>query len=347
MASFIKNEFLEGYPNFRYKKVNILMGGNATGKTTFGKVLMNIFNFIQRQNIEGLAKAISEKSREALFQVDFVITDVMAVGWLYRVYMTMKLDSDGNYNSNDIHVEVRNVKINRSDNYETSIKRLENREVKPEEDYLLELKKVQQPLSWRFMYPTGDISLDKEDSDDDYLRILNTTLRTLDPAILRIEQIEEAKDSYVIKMKNQNILIQEGEAVKSELLSSGTKNGIDIATLIYRIQRGGHRFYYCDEKFTFIHSDVEKSFLCTMICLLRNNNQLFFTTHNSDILDLPLPKHSFTFMKKELVGDEYIISCISADTYLKRNTDSLKNAVENDLFSIIPDTSLLDELHVM
>ena len=35
--STIKNEFLEGVPNFKVKKVNILIGSNASGKTSFGK----------------------------------------------------------------------------------------------------------------------------------------------------------------------------------------------------------------------------------------------------------------------------------------------------------------------
>ena len=39
LHSYIENEFLEGYPNFRYKKVNIIMGANASGKTSLGKML--------------------------------------------------------------------------------------------------------------------------------------------------------------------------------------------------------------------------------------------------------------------------------------------------------------------
>jgi hypothetical protein len=34
--------------------------------------------------------------------------------------------------------------------------------------------------------------------------------------------------------------------------------------------------------------------------------------------------------------DENKISCVYASAYLKKNTDSLKNAVENDLFSSAP-----------
>lgn len=37
--STIPGEYLAEKPNFRYKKVNIIMGGNATGKTSLGKLL--------------------------------------------------------------------------------------------------------------------------------------------------------------------------------------------------------------------------------------------------------------------------------------------------------------------
>lgn len=42
-------------------------------------------------------------------------------------------------------------------------------------------------------------------------------------------------------------------------------------------------------------------------------NELFFKTHNLDILDLSLCKHSF--------NDDQDISIVNAATYLKMNTD--------------------------
>ena len=78
--------------------------------------------------------------------------------------------------------------------------------------------------------------------------------------------------------------------------------------------------------------------LTVMIQRLPTDGQLFFTTHNTDILDLPLPKHSFTFMCKEITETNAVISCVYASDFLKRNTDSLRNAYENDLFSSLPDT---------
>ena len=50
---------------------------------------------------------------------------------------------------------------------------------------------------------------------------------------------------------------------------------------------------------------------------------------------MDLPKHSFAFMRRDEL-DENRISCVFASAYLKKNTDSLKNAVENDLFSTAP-----------
>ena len=38
--SYIENEHLERMSNFRYKKVNIIMGSNATGKTSLRRLIL-------------------------------------------------------------------------------------------------------------------------------------------------------------------------------------------------------------------------------------------------------------------------------------------------------------------
>ena len=53
-------------------------------------------------------------------------------------------------------------------------------------------------------------------------------------------------------------------------------------------------------------SYTEKEIVSLMI------NELFFTTHNFDILDLPLCKHSLNFLKKENQG----ISVVNVADYL-------------------------------
>ena len=56
----------------------------------------------------------------------------------------------------------------------------------------------------------------------------------------------------------------------------------------------------------------------------------------SDILDMDLPKHTFAFLRRDDT-DEGRVTCVYASDYLKKNTDILKNAVDNDLFSASPD----------
>ena len=78
---------------------------------------------------------------------------------------------------------------------------------------------------------------------------------------------------------------------------------------------------------------------------LGDYDQLIFTTHNMDMLDLNLPKHTYAFLRKKPdENGEYKISVAYASDYLKRNTDSIRSAVENDVFSSLPDDSLLDQL---
>ena len=52
------------------------------------------------------------------------------------------------------------------------------------------------------------------------------------------------------------------------------------------------------------------------------------------------------FLRKHLEEGVYQVSAVSASDVLKRNTDSLRCAVENDVFASLPQDSLLDELEM-
>lgn len=149
------------------------------------------------------------------------------------------------------------------------------------------------------------------------------------------------ENTYIIYMDSQDLIIQDGEVIKNNILSSGTKSGIDVARMLSSIYAGECGFYYCDEKFSYIHTEIEKAFLSIMIDGLKDDEQLFFTTHNTDILDMPFPKHTFLFLKKDMDDNFQPIKCVAASKYLKRDTDSLRNAVDNDLFSTSPNLELI------
>ena len=58
--------------------------------------------------------------------------------------------------------------------------------------------------------------------------------------------------------------------------------------------------------------------------------------------DLNIPKHTFVYLSKVKEDEVFNIYAHSASEYLKRPTDSVRCAAENDVFSTIPDESLLD-----
>jgi len=52
------------------------------------------------------------------------------------------------------------------------------------------------------------------------------------------------------------------------------------------------------------------------------------------------------FLRKHLEESIYLVSAVSASDVLKRNTASLRCAVENDVFASLPQDSFLVELEM-
>lgn len=335
--SSIAEEHLAGYPNFRYKKVNIIMGSNATGKTTFGRMLMIIFNFMDKKNYELLADVVNDPGREASFSVDMVVKNDI----LYRVKCVITPSEQDDYTPDHFKLEIRKRKIASNDSYESCVRKLEAAPYVPADNYMEELEKIDH-LDWLFEYPEDTQRILRlPDKDEKFRAILENILKALDPSIVSVAISTEVKRAYVIRLKDRDVVLQDAERFTTSVLSSGTKAGVEVARIISSLLQGHVSFCYCDEKFSYIHSDVEKAVLSLMIDLLRPNSQLFFTTHNLDILEMNLPKHAFTFLRKEPDQTECPIVSIDASSLLKRNTDSLRNAVENDLFSCAPAVDLI------
>ena len=163
------------------------------------------------------------------------------------------------------------------------------------------------------------------------------------PTLSDVSLSKDLKNAFIVRRGNEEIIIQNGTLLNREALSSGTAEGIDIAFFLSLLFSGKNGFYYCDEHFSYIQSDIEKRIFGLMLDHLGKNEQLIFTTHNSDILDLNMPKHSFAFLRKRS-ENQYKVSVMYASDILKRNTDSIHCALENDMFNSIPDDTLLNEL---
>lgn len=343
--SYIENECLDGEPNFRYKKLIILMGSNATGKTSLGRLIMSIFNFMAHKNVDVITTAISDKKSEASFTTDFVV-NIDNKYYMYRIKAVFNPPREDKYTSENIDVRVYSIKLRKGDNYERCAVRLGN-SIKDDshENYVAELEKIR-GLTWFFIFPADEPGHVKYSAKNEevYVKVMSAILRLLDPAIDSVEKIDGVENSYVIRMNGNEVIIQDGSVAKANVLSTGTVAGLDIAAMLASMCMGQYGFYYCDEKFSYVNGDIERAILVTMINKLKKDSQLFFTTHNYDVLDMPLPKHSFYLMRKEITDGRQRITVVNAGDYLKKNTDSVRNAVENDLFLSAPSLDLLDDL---
>ena len=333
-VSLIGEEALAGRERFRYKKAIILMGTNATGKTSLGRALLKIFSSVKEAN-EAFLRDLYSGDQPAEFLVDFVNEGHT----LHRL--------KGSVKGEDVNLHYYSAEIGEKDSYEMAVEKLTDRTADLNGN-IKELKKQVGVLEYRFAYPEIETSLRVSDvKKDALLKTLRAVIGTLDPTLTDISIAKDLKDSFIIRRRSKEIIIQEGKLLNRELMSRGTAEGIDIAVFLASMLSNRNCFYYCDEHFSYIQSDIEKRIFGLMVERLGANEQLIFTTHNTDMLNLNLPKHTFAFMRKEIDDTDYKVTVSFASDYLKRHTDSVKCAMENDVFGSLPDDSLLDDLEVI
>ena len=246
--------------------------------------------------------------------------------------------------THEIALSYASTEIEKMDSYEHCAERLSSPALYTTPSQA-ELKRIVGPMVYRFAYPEIEASLKLNGTNKQtLLKTLRAVIGTLDPTLKEVTLSKDLKDTFIIRRKDAEIIIQEGKLLNRQMLSSGTEEGIDVAIFLASMLDQQDGFFYCDEHFSYIQTDIEKRIFGIMLDRIGMNGQLIFTTHNTDMLDLNLPKHSYVFLRKKIEDDEYRVTAISASELLKRNTDSIRCAVENDVFGSLPDDSLLDEL---
>ena len=321
--STIGDEYLEGYPNFRFKKAVILMGSSATGKTCLGRLISKIALCVNSKNGDHL-KDIAKDN--ACVELCFLNGSPILYKLVFKI------------TNGEFIIDLFENKIGKKDSFELAESGLK---MTVSNDINAISKRIGF-LECQFAYPEISNKLNISDENkSDFLKVLKCVIGTLDPTLKDVVVSKELDNSFIIKRKSDTVIIQDGILLNKELLSSGTIEGIDVALFIASMITKKQSFYYCDEHFSYIHTDIEKRIFSIMVGKLKNNEQLIFTTHNADMLDLNVPKHTFAFLKRNPDGSPF---AVFADSLLKRNTDSVRSAVENDLFESTPDLSLLNEL---
>ena len=342
--SSLEFEYLKNYPNFRYRKINIIYGSNSTGKTSLAKVILYIVNFISHKNIENLKKLKGIGTANSYFLIDFVVDS-----HLYRVECLIE--------NEDYKINVQKHQLLKLDTYEKATTDFTTKKFKNVIRNIETLDEIKDNLGWFFSFPE-DITFQsfmiysEKAIRENQLKILKTILMTLDTNIkdvkpLKINAKEEIEDAYVIELhSNKSIICQNGKPVDSNILSSGTRTAFNLAICLTSMLFNLNQFYYLDEQFCYLNTDIEKSIISLITQYInKKDEQVFITTHNLDISELNLPKHSFWFLIKEPVEDKQAnIKIMSASDIIIKNNVNLRNAIENDVFNTSPKLENIDNL---
>lgn len=341
--SSLEFEHLKNFPNFRYRKINIIYGSNSTGKTSLARTIMYIVNLISNKNVENINN-LKGTGPNSYFLIDFVVGET-----LYRVECLIEGE---NYKIN-----VQNHSLLKTDTYERAITHFTIREFSSNNRNIEALDNIRTSLGWYFSFPE-DIAIQpfmvysEKAIRGNQLKILKTILITLDSNIknvkpLRIDNNEEIEDAYVIELhSNKSIICQNGKLVDGNILSSGTRTAFNLANSLTSMLFNLNQFYYLDEQFSYLNTDIEKSIISLIAQYInKKDEQVFITTHNLDVSELNLPKHSFWFLIKEAVENKQAdIKIISASDIIVKNNVNLRNAIENDVFNTAPKLESIDNL---
>lgn len=332
--SSLQGEYLSRYPKIRYRKVNIVVGTNASGKTSLGRAIWNIFLFLKEKEANSIFKIVSQADKEFSILMDCVFND----GLFFRVEIKKESPNE------DLMVRLRELTVDADDTYESLVERLDD--TKPFENYVTALDKFIFS-GWNFSFPSIEEGFDQinckydETEKTEFCEIYKNVLVTMDSSIKDVYPSSELPDSFIIDFYDKDAVAVTNKAKLSAIrrLSSGTKYAVNIAGVIYSIKKHRNGFYFVDEQFSYVNSDIEIACLTKMISLLDDGEQLFFTSHNTELLALPLPNHSFNFISKAQNQGQTKIVWTNAASLEKRNNVNIKNLYDNDFFGVSPDVN--------
>lgn len=348
-------EFLEDFPKINFKRVCILTGANASGKTVLGKSLCMISNYLVGRDVNAkggtlnITDKIWDKKKPGSFTVEFVTPE----DGLFH-HISVSIDQHGL-----VQEDYRNLVMRPSHNYNDLVRRVfespsyhsfynrekQNHGVKSP-GFRSFAASIGQLLSvenqvWNYCF-TGyhDTPLKPTNTD---VKLFETILKSFDSSIKSVKRITGSeKDSFLVKFSNKDeALISDGEVQDSNRFSRGTLESLELASFYQWLKRGERGTYFLDEKMAYSHSLVEQTILNLFIEILGKQAQLFVTTHNLDILGMNLPMHSFTFLRKDVYSEIIHPEKLG---FINKNDRNLVGFVRNDVFNTLPSIEMLNEL---
>ena len=344
--STIDGEYLKDFPNIHYKKVCIFMGANASGKTSLGRVMCAINNYLAGDSLKEVAETICDKDKNASAEVIYITPETAEIhkltaefnqnGLVFEKYQVCKLKKTYSLAQTLADVDNAQPKLEYDKQNNHGIEKPGFNSVAILKGYKL----CDCNYSWHYMFSEFNSSTVLKSNIN--ISLLERILKSFDSSIDKILKIQESdNNAYIIKFLNGNeVFVKDGKVNNSERLSKGTFEALEVSEFIYSVINRKDATLFLDEKMAYSHSELEISMLNLMIEKLEKNSQLFYTSHNYDVLEMNLPSHSYIFMKK----DEFVEISHPEKLGYTKNDRSLLGYVKNDVFNTLPDTTKIEEL---
>ncbi|MBP3075814.1 ATP-binding protein, partial [Acinetobacter baumannii] len=211
--STIPYEYLPNFENIRYKRVVILTGANATGKTSLAKILVAIRSFINNKEVNHFFKeGMHPDKNELVFHFEFIdkepSTEATVKGENYYSYihfLKVKVLLNESKERCRFHFTYKAVEIKKTDNIQKLRSLLEqldeNFSLKGRESFYLSnydedyssvkfkdalfiFNNLELSIGWNFLY--NDLSDDSKFkfNESHNKDILSAVLKTFDPSIV-------------------------------------------------------------------------------------------------------------------------------------------------------------------
>ena len=350
------DELFEG-SRIKVRKNLIVMGANAAGKTTFGKLLCVVLNFIRGNNLDdqyfALEKIQYDKSRDASFEIEFFVNGVAYLlkasfrdynlqqeqvfrQKVYPTYSIQKLRNrlrtssaietfDANDKQMNIGFKSFAFSVSKPSKFDESVNR----------------------LGFWFMLsePISNATVYRSEVD---IEFLDKMLPAIDNSVKSVKRLQVEGDStptnsYQISFKNNETLTVLNGDLKTcgYRLSHGTFESIDFVFSLSVLRKGLASIFYIDERLSHMHPELEIYLARQAFLQKPKDAQLFFTTHDTELFDLNAPNASYMIFRRNSEGFNEVIF---VSDRLSKNDRNLRNYYENDYFEVIPDYSVLDKL---
>ena len=351
-----KNDRLFEGSKIKVRKNLIIMGANASGKTTFGRLLCMILNFINAKTFgEGNFKPETvryDKTRNASFEIEFAVGKtaylleaILGDNTLLHETLTVQKICKA-YNINTLREKLKEKEpVSVYDAAKSRIK-IGLRSYAFSATEIQETEAVKKNISFWFRF-SEDSTNTKDYEENISVEILNSNLPKIDNSIDSVERLYSEKnlptDTYRIKFKNGDLLtVPNGDLRRCyKRLSHGTFEAIDFILMLDALKSGRLSTFYIDEFLAHTNPELEAYFIRNAFISKSEESQVFFTTHNIQILALNAPANTFMFFRRNAAGFNEII--YPADK-ISKNDRNLKGYYDNDYFGILPDYSALDTL---